>query len=324
MKAFVYYKYGAIDQLKLEEVEKPSPKGDEVLVKVMASCINDWDLGLLNGYPRVNRFINGLGKPRNKIIGCDIAGIVEEVGKNVTQFKVGDEVYGDVSECNFGAFAEYTCSKERNLGLKPKKLSFEEAASVPQAGILAFQGFQMNESLSEKSSVLINGAGGGVGTFGVQLAKELGVQVTCVDAAEKLEKLMELGASATIDYKSTNYTAVKEKYDLIIDNVAQSSIFSYARALKRGGIFAIIGGKMSVIVGVGLFGTWIFRPINKRMKIVSFLPRAKYLNELSKRFESGKLKTVIDSVYPFEQLPEAFKKYESKKFIGKIVLSMNT
>jgi len=183
MKAMVFHNYGSPDVLKLEEVEKPTPREDEVLIKVHAASINDWDWELLRGKPFVNRLLFGLLKPKIKILGVDIAGRVEAVGRNVKQFQPGDEVFGDISGCGWGGFAEYVCVPENALVLKPASMTFEEAAAIPQAAMLAVQGLRDKGQIQQGQKLLINGAGGGVGTFAVQIAKLYGVEVTGVDSS---------------------------------------------------------------------------------------------------------------------------------------------
>ena len=232
MKAIVFHKYRSLESLELIEVENPSPKDNEVLVKVHATSINSWDADILKGIPFVNRMDFGLIKPKNKIIGCDIAGQVEKVGREVKQLKVGDEIFGDISGCDMGGFAEYVCAPENILALKPDGMSFEEAASVPHTGVLALQGLRDKGHIQQGHKVLINGAGGGSGTFAVQIAKLYGAEVTCVDTKRKFEMLHSLGADHLIDYTQEDFTKNGQVYDLILDVVTYRSIFDYKRALS--------------------------------------------------------------------------------------------
>lgn len=209
MKAMVCHNYGPPDVLKLEEVEKPTPKEDEVLIKVHAASVNSWDWDLLRG-EFMNRLIfRGLLKPKLKIIGCDIAGRVSAVGRNVTQFQAGDEVFGDISGVGWGGFAEYVCARENVLARKSANMSFAEAAAIPQAGVLALQGLRDTGQIQKGDKVLINGAGGGVGTFGIQIAKLFGAEVTGVDSTGKLEMMRSLGAEHVIDYTEEDFAARK-------------------------------------------------------------------------------------------------------------------
>ena len=230
MKAIVYTKYGGPEVLQIKEVEKPLPKDDEVLIKVHAVSINDWDLGLLHG-DFINRMLNGLRKPKRTILGSDIAGRIEAIGKNISKFKIGDEVYGDLSG-RWGGFAEYVCAPEKALALKPAAMSFEEAASIPQAAMLAVQGLIDKGKIHAGQKLLINGAGGGVGTFGVQIAKLYGIEITGVDSTVKLDMLRSMGFDHVIDYTKEDFTKNGQRYDLILDAKTNRSMFDYARALS--------------------------------------------------------------------------------------------
>ncbi len=223
MKAITYSKYGGPEVLQLKEIDKPSPKDNEVLIKVHAASINDWDMGLLNG-DFINRIINGLLKPKRKIVGSDIAGRIEAVGKNVTKFKPGDDVYGDLSG-HWGGFAEYVCAQEKYLALKPPAMSYIDAAAIPQAAMLAVQGLIDKGKIKSGQKLLINGAGGGVGTFGIQIAKLYGVETTAVDSATKLDMLHSMGFDHVIDYKKEDFTKKGKLYDLILDVKTNRSIF---------------------------------------------------------------------------------------------------
>ncbi len=235
MKAIVYSRYGGPEVLQIKEIEKPFPKDDEVLIKVRAVSINDWDFGLLRG-DFINRLNNGLVKPKIKILGSDIAGQIEAVGKNVTRFKTGDEVYGDMSGY-WGGFAEYTCALEKSLELKPSAMSFEQAAAIPQAAMLAVQSLIDKGKIKSGQKILINGAGGGVGTFAVQIAKLYGVELTGVDSTDKLHMLYSIGFDHVIDYTKEDFTKIDQCYDLILDVKTNRSIFAYSRALRPNGIY---------------------------------------------------------------------------------------
>ncbi|HEX6171081.1 MAG TPA: NAD(P)-dependent alcohol dehydrogenase, partial [Chitinophagaceae bacterium] len=234
MKAVVYHHYGSPEMLHVEEIQKPVPGRDEVLVKVHAVSVNDWDLGLLRGKPLVNRLLFGLFKPRRKILGSDIAGTIEMVGSNVKQWKVGDEVFGDLSG-RWGGFAEYAVAPAAALMLKPPGMNFEQAAAVPQAALLALQGLRNKMTVQKGHHVLINGGGGGAGTFAIQMAKSVGATVTAVDSASKLETMLSVGADHVIDYKSEDFTKNGQQYDLILDLAAYHSIFDYKKSLTPNG-----------------------------------------------------------------------------------------
>lgn len=319
LKAIVYTKYGGPEVLQVKEIEKPFPKDDEVLIKVYAASINDWDFGLLQG-DFINRLLNGLLKPKKKILGSDIAGRIEAVGKNVKQFKTGDDVYGDLSG-RWGGFAEYTCAREKALALKPAGMSFEEAAAIPQAAMLAVQGLIDKGKIHAGHKLLINGAGGGVGTFGVQIAKLYGVEVTGVDSTSKLSMLRSMGFDHVIDYTREDFTKNGQCYDLILDVKTNRSIFDYTRALCPDGIYVTVGGSMVRLLQALFLGPWISMISKKHIRIVSLKPNKDlvYMNEL---FEAGKVKPVIDGPYKLNEFPEAFRIFGKGEHKGKVVITM--
>jgi NADPH:quinone reductase-like Zn-dependent oxidoreductase len=320
LKAIVYTKYGGPEVLQTKEIEKPYPKDDEVLVKVYAASINDWDDGLLHG-DFVNRLLNGLLKPKRQILGSDIAGRIEAVGKNVKQFKTGDEVYGDLSG-RWGGFAEYTCAPEKALALKPASMSFDEAAAIPQAAMLAVQGLLDRGKIKPGQKLLINGAGGGVGTFGVQIAKLYGVEVTGVDSTSKLDMLRSMGFDHVIDYTKEDFTKNGQCYDLILDVKTNRSIFDYARALCRNGIYVTVGGSMARLFQALFLGPWISMISKKHIRIVALKTNKDlaYINEL---FETSKLRPVIDGPYKLDEVPEAFRIFGKGEHKGKMVIIMS-
>ncbi|GAH52575.1 unnamed protein product, partial [marine sediment metagenome] len=216
MKAIVYTKYGPPEILELKEVEKPTPKDNEVLIRVHAASVNYSDWAFVRGKPFFIRMYQGLLKPKNTILGADVAGRVEAVGRNVRQFQPGDEVFGDLSECGFGTFAEYVCVPENALGLKPANISFEEAAAVPQAAVVALQGIHDKGKIQSGQKVLINGASGGIGTFAVQIAKSFGAEVTGVCSTRNLDMVRSIGADQVIDYTQEDFTQNEQRYDLIL------------------------------------------------------------------------------------------------------------
>ena len=253
MKAMVYGKYCSPAVLRLEEVQKPAPDDDEVLIRVHASSVNSWDWDLVRGRPYLAR-IGAFRKPRYKILGADIAGRVEAVGRGVRRFQAGDEVFGDISGCGWGGFAEYVCARADVLALKPPSMTFEEAASLPQAGLLALQGLRTYGEPLPGQRVLINGAGGGVGTFGIQVAKSLGAEVTGVDIAEKFDVMRSVGADHVIDYMREDFTRGGQRYDLILDVTAQRSMFDYRRALTPRGVYVGVGGATGRMLQGGAAG----------------------------------------------------------------------
>jgi NADPH:quinone reductase-like Zn-dependent oxidoreductase len=319
MKAIVYTKYGPPDVLQLKEVAKPTPKDNEVLVEVHAASVNDWDWGLLRGKPFVNRLLFGLRKPKVKILGCDIAGRVEAVGRNVKQFQPGDEVFGDISGCGMGGFAEYVCARENVLAQKSASMTYEQAAAVPQAAVLALQGLRKGQ-VQPGQKVLINGAGGGVGTFGVQIAKSFGAEVTGVDSTGKLDMVRSIGADQVIDYTKEDFTKSGRRYDLILDVVVYRSIFDYKRALSPKGIFVMIGGSIPRVFLIALTAPLITR--SKKLVILAHKPNSKDLIFMNNLFEAGKVVPVIDRRYPLSEVPEALRCFGKGHVQGKVVITV--
>jgi NADPH:quinone reductase-like Zn-dependent oxidoreductase len=321
MKAVVYEKYGAPDVLHLKEVDKPIPKDNEVLVKVHAASINSWDYDLLRGKPFVARLV-GLFKPRFKILGADIAGQVVAVGRNVRQFQVGDEVFGDLSEGSWGGFAEYACASEAVIAHKSAKMTFEAAAAIPQAGFLALQGLRDMGHIKAGNKVLINGAGGCVGSFAVQIAKFFGAEVTGVDRTEKLDMLRSIGADHVIDYTKEDFTTNGLQYDLILDMAAYHSISDYERALTPKGIYVMTGGTLPRIVKLLLLGPRVSKKTGKKMGLLMLKPNQKDLIYFNELFEAGKVVPFIDKRYSLSEVPDAFRYFGSGQFKGKLVISV--
>ncbi|MCM3768708.1 NAD(P)-dependent alcohol dehydrogenase [Neobacillus niacini] len=319
MKAMVYHKYGTTDVLHLEELEMPVVKPNEVLVKIHAVSINSWDWDLLRGKPFLNR-LGGFFKPKYKILGADIAGRVEAVGNEVKHLSVGDEVFGDISWCGWGGFAEYVSVNAEALTLKPASMTFEEAAAIPQAGVLALQGLRDKGQIHEAKKVLINGAGGGVGTFALQMAKLFGAEVTCVDSKKKLDTLKSIGADHVIDYKEVDFTKNGELYDLILDVVGTQSIFDYKRALNPKGTYVMIGGSTLLIMQLLLLGPRIYKTEGKKMAILIHKPNKKDQNYLSELFVAGKLVPVIDRSYSLSQVEEAIRFLGEGHAKGKVIV----
>jgi len=315
MKAIVYTKYGSPDVLQLKDVEKPTPKDNEVLVQVHAASLNAEDVDFLRGKMQMSR------KPRYKIPGSDIAGRIEAVGKNVKQFQPGDEIFVDLSVCGFGAFAEYACVPEKEISLKSASVTFEEAATLPQAAILALQGLRDKKQIQPGQNVLINGAGGGVGTFAVQIAKLFGAEVTGVDSPEKLDMVRSIGADHVIDYTQEDFTKSERHYDLILDVVVSHSISDYKRVLNPKGILRMVGGSMAKVFKAALLGPLISR--SKKMSIVVWKPNKKEdMGFLTELLESGKVVPVIDRRYPLSETAEAFRYFEGGLHQGKIVITV--
>ncbi len=324
MKAIVFTEYGSTDVLQLKEVATPVPGDDEVLVKIHAASINDWDWGLMHGEPVFTRLFTGLlkPKPRIQIPGCDIAGQIEAVGRNVDGFQPGDKVYGDLCQSGFGAFAEYVCAPETALASMPPSMTFNEAASIPQAAMLAVQGLFDRGKLHAEQKLLINGAGGGVGTFGVQMAKTLGVEITVVDSSIKLDMLRSLGAHHVIDYREEDFTRNGQRYDLILDTKTTRSMGDYVRSLSPNGIYATVGGSMPRIFQALFMGPWISRTSKKKIQVVALKPNKDlaYMNEL---FEAGKVTPVMDGPYKLSEVPEALQYFGKAEHKGKVVITVS-
>ncbi|WP_437294442.1 NAD(P)-dependent alcohol dehydrogenase [Sorangium sp. So ce426] len=320
MKAIVYDRYGSPDVLRLEEIPKPELGDDDVLVRVHAASVNSWDWDLVTGTPVLFRFW-GLLRPRHQVPGADIAGRVEAVGKNVTRLRPGDEVFGDLCQCGWGGFAEYARARESALAPKPAGMTFEQAAALPQAGAMALQGLRDEGGLRPAQKVLINGAGGGVGTFAIQIATSLGAEVTGVDRTEKLETMRSAGAAEVIDYTREDFTAGGKTYDLILDAAAHRSMFDYARALNRGGTYVMLGGSIGRIFQLLLVGPWISRSEQKKMRLLA--AKANHdLAALGELFQAGKLSPVIDRCFRLDEVPDAFRYFGEGRARGKIVITV--
>jgi len=320
MQAVVYAKYGPPEVLQLKQVEKPTPGDNEVLIKVHAAAVNSWDWDLLRGEPLLIRMW-GLFKPGYYILGSDIAGVVEEVGHKVKNLKPGDQVFGDLSGSGWGGFAEYVCAPEDTLVLKPANMTFEQAAAIPQAGVLAYQGLFDYGKIRAGKHVLINGAGGGVGTFAIQIAKFFGAQITGVDSHDKLEMLKELGADHTIDYKKKDFTKTGKHYDLIIDNVANRSLSDYKGALNPDGMFLMVGGSMSTILQAMFFSKLLSAFGSKKLEILAHKPN-KDLIPLIELYNSGAYKPVLEKIYYLPETPEALRLLGEGRAKGKVVVKI--
>lgn len=321
MKAIISGRYGSPDTLKLKDVPKPTPRANEVLVKVHAASVNAADVEIIRGAWSMR--MQGPMRPRHKIPGSDVAGVVESVGRNVTKFKPGEEVFADTFMAGFGAFAEYKCVPEKELYIKPKGMSFEQASCYPQSGLIALQGLRNKHPVESWQKVLINGAGGGMGTFAVQIAKYYGAEVTAVDHTSKMDMLREIGADHVMDYTKEDYTKTGKTYDLILDVVARRKVKDYERALSDNGNFVIVGGSRAAIFKVIFLSSFVTRNTNKKMGINDWhsdkKEDMKFLMEL---FKKGKVKPVIDKSYSLDKVPEAYQYLEDRHVKGKIVITM--
>jgi NADPH:quinone reductase-like Zn-dependent oxidoreductase len=319
MKAIVYTKYGSPDVLQLQEVEKPTPKDDEVLIKVHAASVNAYDWHFLTADIFLIRLTGeGLLKPKYSRLGADIAGRIEAIGRNVRQFQPGDDVFGMVR----GGFAEYACASEIALVLKPSNLSFEEAAAIPMAAITALQGLRDSGKIQPGQKVLINGASGGVGTFAVQIAKSFGAEVTAVCSSRNLDQARSIGADHIIDYTKEDFTKNGQQYDLILAANGYHSLSAYKRALTPHGIYVMAGGSMAQIFQAMLIGSWMSETGGRMMGGVSAKRSQKDLVFIRELVEAGKIVPVIDKRYPLSEAAEALRYLGEGHARGKIVITV--
>jgi NADPH:quinone reductase-like Zn-dependent oxidoreductase len=321
MRAIVQTEYGSTDMLSLQEVDKPILSDNGVLVRVCAAAVHAGDWHLMRGTPFISRFIfGGILKPKIKILGMDMAGTVEAIGKDVTQFHIGDEVFGDLSGCGFGAFAEYVCATETALALKPINTSFEEAATVPAASMTALQGLRDLGQIQAGQKVLINGASGGVGSFAVQLAKVLGAEVTAVCSTKKMETVRSLGADHVIDYTQTDVTKNGQLYDLIFDAAAYRSVFDYLPLLTTEGTYVLVGGSTARFFQVMFLGSLISRISHRQVKCLASKPNQADLVILRDLLEAEKISPLIDRHYKLSEVPTAIRHLEERQVIGKVAI----
>jgi NADPH:quinone reductase-like Zn-dependent oxidoreductase len=324
MKAVVYHRYGSPDVLQMTEIQKPVPKDGEVLIRVHATSLNAYDWHLLRAAPFFTRFSSGLFRPRNKILGADIAGVVETAGQ---QFKPGNDVYGCLESCGkgglaAGGLATYVCAKESVLAHKPRNATFEEAAALPMAAVTALQGLRDSGQLRPGQAVLINGASGGVGTFAVQIAKALGAEVTGVCGSGSVKTVRTLGADHVIDYSVEDFLKNGRQYDLMLDIAASRSVADYRRALKPGGVCVVVGfSTMRHMVQVGFAGLRSTEADGRRITLLMAKNTSQsdllYLNEL---VEKGAVKPAIDRCYPLNEAAEAIRHLEIGHPKGKVVI----
>ena len=321
MQAIVYHNYGSPDVLKLEEVQKPMPKDNEVLVKVHAASAAAGDWHLLRADPFPIRFMSGLLKPKYKILGAAVAGRVEAVGRNVTHFQPGDAVFGDLSLCGFGAFAEYVAVPENALVLKPTRLTFEQAATVPVSAVTALQGLRAGQ-IQSGQQVLINGASGGVGTFAVQIAKAFGAEVTAVCSTSKVEMVRALGADHVIDYTKEAFTQSGKRYDLILAANGYQPFAAYQQALTPTGIYVMTGGATRQMFEAMLLGPWRSKKGGQQLGNLLAKPCQKDLQLMKELIEAGKVTPVIDRCYPLSGVPDAIRYVEAGHAKGKVVITV--
>src|SRR6266705_3117435 len=318
MKAILLTQYGSPDVLQFKEVEKPVPRDGEILVKIHAASANPLDWHLMRGAPFLARLAGGLRKPKDPRLGADFAGRVEAVGNNVTQFQPGDEVFGAWT----GSFAEYASVPENALALKPTRLTFEEAATVPVSAATALQGLRDKGHIQPGQKVLINGASGGVGTFAVQIAKSFGTEVTAVCSTRNVDMLRSIGADQVIDYTQEDFTQNGQRYDLILAANGYHPISAYQRALSPQGIYVMTGGPMAQMFQAMLLGPWLSRNGSQKMGNLLAKPNQKDLVFVKELLEAGKVVPVIDRRYTLREVPEAIRYLEEGHAKGKVVITV--
>lgn len=316
MKAYICEKYGAAEHLQLQEVDMPTPKSDEVLIKVHATSLNSWDWDKLRGQV-FTRFEN-LTTPAHPILGGDVSGVVAEIGSDVTQFAVGDHVFGDLSNSGWGAFAEYVCGKAQHMAKMPEKLSFEEAATLPQAGLLALQSVRKG-NVQPCMHVLVNGAGGGAGMFSIQLAKHQGAIVHAVDSAEKQDAMRAFGADHVYDYRETDFTQLEQKFDVVIDTVARRGPAKTLDALKPHGHYVVMGGATFVLFRLFLASRKT-RDDGKKISILMWRANPDDMATLAQMVCAKQVTCFIEHIYPFEHLRGAMAAQSKQAALGKHVV----
>ncbi len=323
MKALVLHKYASTRDLRIEETPRPSPKANEVLVRTCAASVNDWDWAMVRGSPFYIRLLCGLVRPKIGVPGVDVSGVIEAVGEGVSKFKIGDRVYGDLSDSGFGAFAEYVATDEAALTRMPDNMTFTAAAALPHAAMLAVQGLCDYGQIGPGMKLLFNGAGGGVGTLGVQIARHKGVlDITGVDSAEKSKDMIAAGFDKTIDYKTQNFTKSGQRYDYILDARTGFSVFAYLRALNPGGSYVTVGGSTGKLLQAFLLGLIVRNFTSKKISVLALKPNKDmaYLNEL---WDLGVIKPVIDGPFLFDDLPQALQRFGEGHHKGKVVVTMD-
>lgn len=321
MKAIIQNKYGSPDVLELARVKKPEPAEDQLLIKVKASSVNALDWHMMRADPFIIRLTAGLLTPKAKTLGADIAGVVEAVGSQISEFKVGDEVFG---ACGSGGFAEYVCAREKNIVLKPANVTFEQAAAVPVAAITALQGLRKAGAILPGQKVMIHGASGGVGTFAVQIAKARGAEVTAVNSTRNIEMVRQIGADHVIDYTQEDFVKNGQRYDLIFGVNGNRSIFDYKEALAPRGNFVLAGGSgYRQMLQTMLLGKWLSEENGRQIMSMGIAQIVKEdLLILKEMLESGQIKPVIDKCYPLPEAADAVRYVEDVHAKGKVVISV--
>jgi len=322
MKSHLFNSYSPIYELEIGERASPKPEKNEVLIKVFCASLNDWDLELLQGKPFINKILFGLFKPKINCLGIDVAGEVVAKGENCTHFQIGDRVFGDLSSGKWGAFAQFTTAKESELHKIPHTMTYEEAAATPQAALLALQGLLCFGNLERGKTLLVNGAGGGVGSFAIQLAKASGLHITGVDKESKFDLMKSLGCDVVIDYQKENFTNREDSFDYILDAKSFLKPNDYLKALRKGGIYATAGGSIPLLLEIAFKGflTNTFR--NKKLKVIGLEPN-KNLEIIIASFEEGKLKPVVDdNIFMLDELADAFNYLQKGHHHGKVIIKI--
>jgi NADPH:quinone reductase-like Zn-dependent oxidoreductase len=323
MKAIVQTEYGSPDVLSLKEVDRPVVSNTGVLVRIHATSVHAGDWHLMRGTPWLVRLMfGGLFKPKIQILGTDMAGIVEAIGSEVTQFKLGDRVFGDLSESGFGGFAEYVCVPESALVLKPNNLTFAEAATVPVSALAALKGLRDVGKIQSGQQVLINGAAGGVGSFAVQIAKAHGAIVTAVCSSRNNEMVRSIGADHILDYTQIDITKTEQQYDLILDIAAYRSVFDYLPILKPKGTYVLVGGSTARIFQVLIFGSLISKLTGRKILPLISTPNQPDLLALKSMIEAKTLVPIIDRYYQLSEVPIALHRLEQRQVSGKISIRL--
>lgn len=322
MKALVNNKYGTAEVLQIMKAAMPIPNDNEVLIENYASSVNSYDWDLIRGKPKIYRLFMGLFKPKYPIPGADVAGRVVAVGDKVLQINIGDRVFGDLSNHGFGGFAQFVCAPESSLALIPDELTYLQAGAIPHSGVLALQAVRQLKNPQRNHKVLVNGAGGCVGTLIIQMLNKLGCEVTAVDSYDKLDLLRSLGANFVIDYKAEDFTKNGKQYDLIIDLIAVRSVFSYYRNLKPHGVLTVVGGKPRVLIGIGLVGSLISLFSGKKIGLLIHQPKVTDFQLLASSISKGDLATIVDHVCELKLVPEAIQKLGEGKLKGKVVVNI--
>lgn len=321
MKAVIQNRYGDPDHLTIGEVPNPTPKEGEILVRIMASAVNDYDWAMVRGKPWIYRLMFGLGSPKNQIPGMEMAGIVAELGSQTIKWQEGDRVYADTSDHKFGTFAEYITLPEEALTKIPEKLSFEEAAATPHAALLAVQAFQMTD-LKKNSTVLINGAGGGVGAFALKWAKQYDAHATGVDSGEKLKAMKDLGYDEVLNYEKQDFTKTGKTYDIIIDAKTNRHFWHYLRALAQNGHYITVGGHLPKLFQIALC-SYLLKPFTKKRVSVLALKPGQGLENLHDLLNNGALGVGLDQPLTLEETPKAIARFGAAKHTGKVVVTIS-